>query len=1144
VKPLGLLLGWIAFAAAGEGMELVAEVPKDLPRVGAVRALTSGPKHHFFGYYAICPWNTTGRYVACMETDFSNRMPEPGERARICLVDTETGAFERIAETTAWNFQQGALVHWLGEREIVYNDVVDGRLRAVVVDVFSGERRALPRAVTSVAHNGKTAACISFGRLNTTRPGYGYPGVEDLYADEPHPEEDGLFVMDLDTGESTLVASLDDVFHAAPLPDEHAGAAMWINLVIMSRDDQHVAFLGRYRPPGSKGWRTALFTVNVDGTELRCVLPYDWGCSHFDWVDAERLVATTRYQGKVGGHVLFTNGKDDYRLLAPDVLKHDGHCHASPDGRWMVTDSYPLGPSRMQRFYAMDLETEAIALLARFHEPRAFHGQWRCDLHPRWSRDGVKVCIDSTHEGSRQVYVLDLEFPEERTPEAELWAEAEANAARAHEAFSRSRRVMHAWYGHQGKANALLPDRLDNRIWRPENAAADLWSFLILAAHFTDRDLFEGVVQQTLEDEIRLTTRLGRLPDDFNIDAQTFERRDADLDNILFGASEYVKDGLLPVTEVLGRTAWFERARELLDDIFRYARVETPFGRLPSSSAEVCGEMLQSLSRFYFATGDERYKAWAERIGDAYFLDMMPKNNGLPCHGWDFDASKATNDLLSLSDHGNEIVFGLAELLALEHACDPAKFEQYLPPMRRMLDTLLEVAVNEHGLWVHSIRTGTLEVANAGTPDTWGYALNAVYTFYLLTGEAKYREAVRRALRGINADVKYRAWGGADAFADSIEGGIVLLNRIPEPEGFAWLEATVSAFLAKQREDGIVEAWYGDGNSVRTALMYALMKTQGAYVTPWREDVRIGAMADAGALRVHVAAAEPWEGVVRFDYPRHRMHFGLPLNYPRLNEFPEWYVLEPTRLYKVAVDGQTQGVQLGDRLIKGLPLELDASQAQIVVRPLPGPPYGERALRIEAVHAHGGEGPFRIPVVVHNDTGEAQSVRLTTSFGVVEPAAATIDVDGRIEALLTGDLKESGQAIIEVVSSQGALVSHRIRMICEAGLVGFQVFEHETYKGQPYRWTGHGEIEFSLPAHQDKAHTLHVLWGAKRDQRAGVVTVNGHAQRVVHGGYDGFEWVTVHVPAAWVTEDTIDIAVTGASNGASKAFIAEAKLTR
>ena len=45
--------------------------------------------------------------------------------------------------------------------------------------------------------------------------------------------------------------------------------------------------------------------------------------------------------------------------------------------------------------------------LGRFHSPPRYAGPVRCDLHPRWSRDGGQVCIDSVHEGSRQMYVID-----------------------------------------------------------------------------------------------------------------------------------------------------------------------------------------------------------------------------------------------------------------------------------------------------------------------------------------------------------------------------------------------------------------------------------------------------------------------------------------------------------------------------------------------------------------------------------------------------------------------------------------------------------------------------------------------------------------------------------------------------------------
>jgi Tol biopolymer transport system component len=121
------------------------------------------------------------------------------------------------------------------------------------------------------------------------------------------------------------------------------------------------------------------------------------------------LMVTANYQGQLYAHVLFTIGKQDYRWLGNGLLDYDGHGTFSPDGRWMVTDTYPGRGLREQKIYLMDMETEAVLPLGRFVQPEAYTGYCRCDIHCRWSPRGDMIGFNSTHTNSRQVYIFKLE---------------------------------------------------------------------------------------------------------------------------------------------------------------------------------------------------------------------------------------------------------------------------------------------------------------------------------------------------------------------------------------------------------------------------------------------------------------------------------------------------------------------------------------------------------------------------------------------------------------------------------------------------------------------------------------------------------------------------------------------------------------
>jgi len=225
---------------------------------------------------------------------------------------------------------------------------------------------------------------------------------------------------------------------------------------------------------------------------------------------------------------------------------------------------------------------------------------------------------------------------------------------------------------------------------------------------------------------------------------------------------------------------------------------------------------------------------------------------------------------------------------------------------------------------------------------------NAVYTAYLLTGEERYRKAVTDGIEGVTRKPEYlfdetgagRKWG-ANAYSDSLEGALVLLNRLPNSAAEAQVDLATRKFFDRQQADGIIEDWHGDGNFVRTALMYAFWKTQGAYVEPWSRRVHVGAAPESAGVLIHLSAESPWQGRLRFDHPRHRDHWNMAVNCPRLNEFPEWFTVEQDRPYLVRIGDGPARKYLGADLVSGIPLALNGGETIVIrVAEAGNPPYG------------------------------------------------------------------------------------------------------------------------------------------------------------------------------------------------------------
>lgn len=383
-----------------------ARAAADLP---PVRAITRGPKLHWFGYYDKLQFDPTGRYALGMEVHFEHRSPRPEDSIRIGMIDTRDGdRWIDLGETRAWCWQQGCMLQWLpgSPGEVIYNDRLEGRFVSHILDVRSGRRRTLPAPVYAVSADARWAVYPDFRRLNDTRPGYGYCGIPDPNRDVAAPKDAGIWRMDLRSGKTELIISLADACAVPYRRGDWQGAKHWFNHLLFAPAGGRFCFLHRWGWPDKPGRVTRMFTMDVAGGKVFELMPYGM-CSHFIWRDPRHILAWSRHPSHQDRFYLWQDQSGHVEVIGKDVMTADGHCSYLPGNQWILNDSYP-DKERKQSPYLFHVASGRRVALGHFLSPQEYTGEWRCDTHPRFRPDGRWVTIDSPHAGGRQIYLIDI----------------------------------------------------------------------------------------------------------------------------------------------------------------------------------------------------------------------------------------------------------------------------------------------------------------------------------------------------------------------------------------------------------------------------------------------------------------------------------------------------------------------------------------------------------------------------------------------------------------------------------------------------------------------------------------------------------------------------------------------------------------
>lgn len=391
----------VSVAISGENIRFEGEVGAVTPDDGY---------EYFYGYYDKSPWDANDRLMIALKAKQAYRSVAPKEAAILVLVDPDTGRTKKIAKVHAWNVQQGCMAQWMGpdyKSRIIYNDFRDGSYCSVIFNVKKmAEEKVLPMPIYDISRDGKVALSLDFSRLHRMRPGYGYSNIEDKTREILCPDSTCIWKIDVETGEVTELLKYTDL--AAFEPDESMeGAEHKVNHLMISPNGKRFMVLYRWFQNGRK--HTRLVTADMDGSDMYN-LSDDVFVSHCYWKNDNEILSFLRKKETGDHYYLMKDKTQEYTMFWPE-LNTDGHCSYSPDGKYIITDTYP-NRKRMASVYICTEEGGAQGVatrIARVFAPFRYDNDCRCDLHPRWNRAGTKVCIDSVHNGRRGLYVIPVE---------------------------------------------------------------------------------------------------------------------------------------------------------------------------------------------------------------------------------------------------------------------------------------------------------------------------------------------------------------------------------------------------------------------------------------------------------------------------------------------------------------------------------------------------------------------------------------------------------------------------------------------------------------------------------------------------------------------------------------------------------------
>lgn len=370
-------------------------------------------KGFFFGFHDHSPFSHKDKFLLANKNVEGFFMPVLGDELEIGLFSGPGWKqYEPITTTKAWNWHMGCRLQWIGENySFIFNDVFEGVVRARLCNVNNGKGKWFDYPVSSVSSDGKYFLSYDFSAVESLMPGYGYKSKEQSYFNTRN--HSALKRISCSDGTSNTLIEPGQLLGI--------GQKAWkdksyhfLSHTQISPCSKLIAFLHRWIDDDTdiRKRKSRLLICDLDG-KMIAELPTNGMVSHFCWISSNRILAFCS-SDQLGScyHMFEFLNPSEIKVSRFSELKADGHPSYNLLTGAVVTDTYP-NRSRMQELFVLDAEKGNVEKVANFYMPKDFQSpsafnHWSVDLHPRWSRAGDYICVDSAYCGVRSLITLEL----------------------------------------------------------------------------------------------------------------------------------------------------------------------------------------------------------------------------------------------------------------------------------------------------------------------------------------------------------------------------------------------------------------------------------------------------------------------------------------------------------------------------------------------------------------------------------------------------------------------------------------------------------------------------------------------------------------------------------------------------------------